>query len=42
MIAVWVHSDQEAANYLEYLSSIDAPGTVKFIEQTENENNFRF
>ena len=42
VIALWIDSNEDANNCLQYLNTIDASGKIKFIMQAENENDFQF
>ena len=37
VIPLWIHSDEYANNYLEYLNSTDASGKIRFTVETENQ-----
>ena len=42
VISLWILSDEDANDYLDYLNNIDASGKMGFTMQTENENGFEF
>ena len=42
MIALWIHSNEDANHYLDYLNTIDASGKIRFTMETATENEFEF
>ena len=42
MIALWIHSNEDANYYLNYLNTIDAPGKIRFTVETETQNGLEF
>ena len=38
VIALWIHSNEYANLYLDYLYTIDASGEIRFAMETESEN----
>ena len=42
MIALWIHSNEDANHYLDYLNTIDASGKIRFTMETETENGLEF
>ena len=43
VIALWIYSNEDENNCLQYLNTINAQvGLIKFTIQTENENGFEF
>ena len=35
VIALWIHSSEDANHYLDYLNTIDASGKIRFTMETE-------
>ena len=42
VIALWIHSEEDANHYLKYLNTIDASGKIRFTMETEIENGLEF
>ena len=42
VIALWIHSNEDANHYLDYLNTIEASGKIRFIMETETENSLEF
>ena len=42
VIALWIHSNEDANHYLDYLNTIDASGKIRFTMETETENGLEF
>ena len=42
VIALWIHSIEDANPYLDYLNTIDASGKIRFTMETETENGLEF
>ena len=42
VIALWIHSHENANHYLDYLNTIDASGKIRFTMETETENCLDF
>ena len=42
VIALWIHSNEDANHYLDYHNIIDASGKVRFTMKTGNENGHKF
>ena len=42
VIALWIHSNEDANHYLDYLNTIDASGMIRFTMETETENGLEF
>ena len=42
VIALWIHSNEDANHYLDYLNTIDASGKIRFTMETETENGLDF
>ena len=42
VIALWIHSNEDANHYLDYLNTIYASGKIKFTMETETENGLEF
>ena len=38
VIALWIHSNEDAYHFLDYLNTIDVSGNIRFAMQTETEN----
>ena len=36
VIALWIHSEEDANHYLNYLNTIDVSGKIRFTMETEN------
>ena len=41
VILLWIHSNEDANPYLDYLNTIDASGKIRFIIETETENGLK-
>ena len=42
VIALWIHSNEDANHYLDYLKTIDASGKIRFTMETATENELEF
>ena len=42
VIALWIHSNEDANYYLNYLNTINAPGKIRFTVETETQNGPKF
>ena len=42
VIALWIHSNEDANHYLDYLNTIDVSGKIRFTMETETENGLEF
>ena len=42
VIALWIHSNNDANHYLDYFNTIDPSGKIRFIIETETENSLEF
>ena len=42
VIALWIHSNEDANHYLDYFNTIDASGKIIFTMETETENGLEF
>ena len=42
VIALWIHSNEDANHYLDYLNTIDASGNIRFTVETETEIGLDF
>ena len=42
VVALWIHSNEDANHYLDYLNTIDVSGKISFTMDTETENDVEF
>ena len=42
MIVLWIHSNEDANHYLDYLSTFESSGQIRFTMETKNENSLEF
>ena len=42
VIALWIHSNEDANHFLDYLNTIDASSKIRFTMETETENGLEF
>ena len=41
VIALWIHSDEDSNQYLDWISTIDASDKIRFTMETETENGLK-
>ena len=42
VIALWIHSNEDASHYLDYLNTIGASGKIRVTMETKTENGLEF
>ena len=40
-ITLWIHSDEDANNHLDYVNTTDMSDKIRFTMQTENKNSLQ-